>query len=82
MKYRIIKCFEGVSYLLLMFLSAAWAYFFYLIFSHKEIVCVEPNRTWLATEFSLTISVVILGLILFVKFLKQNRKGGVKWIRD
>jgi len=78
-----MKCFEGVSYLLLMLLSAAWAYFFYLIFSHGEIVCVEPDRTWLAVEFFLTISVAILGLVLFIKFLKKNRKGGIeKWIRD
>lgn len=78
MQQRMVKCLEGTAYLLLLFLSAAWAYFFYLILSHGEIVCVEPNKVWLTTEFFLTILVAILGLILFVKFLEQNRKGGVK----
>lgn len=72
MKYRIIKCFEGIAYLLLMFLSASWSYFFHLILSRGEIVCTEPNRYWLATEFFLTILVAVFGLILFVKFLKKN----------
>ena len=71
-KQRIMKYLKGAAYLLLIFLSAGWAYFFYLILVHGEIVCGEPNRFWLAIEFFLTIAVAFLGLALFIKSFKKN----------
>ena len=71
---RIIKALEGISYLLLMFLSFAWFYFFYLIAVYKKVVCVEPNKTLLLVELIITPAVGFLGLILFIRFLKS--KGG------
>ncbi len=72
MKNRLGKSFIGTSYLLLIFLSGSWAYFFYLIITKGQILCVEPSRIWLFCEFGISIGVVIYGLILFVNFVKNK----------
>ncbi len=74
-KGRMIKSLEGTAYLLLAFLAAAWSYFFYLILVCGQIICVESNKTWLFCEFILTSVVAGLGLFLFFRFWRKNRRG-------
>ena len=78
MRHRIAECLEGTAFLLLVFLSAAWTYFFYLILTRGEIICGEPNRVWLAIEFFLTLGVCGFGLFLFANFLKRKSNEGRK----
>lgn len=73
MKERFLKSLMGTGFLLLMFLSGAWAYFFFLILKNGGIYCVEPNKIWLVCEFIITLLVAGLGLILFVLFVKKEK---------
>ena len=74
MRQRLVKCFEGIAFLLLAFLAAGWSYFFYLIIVHGGIYCTEPNRVWLTCELILTIMVCFLGIVYFTRFLLNVKK--------